>query len=54
MEDKRTNVVTTLVEKEIWDEINIARGHEPRSSFVRRILVEWYNRQPGPEKGMIQ
>lgn len=40
---QKTEMVTCLVEKELWDAIEQEKGREPRSSFVRRILVRWYN-----------
>ena len=36
-------MVTTLVEPEVYNKIEQERGHEPRSSFLRRIIVRWYN-----------
>ena len=39
--------VTVLVEPEIKEQIEKQKDHETESSFVRRILVRWYNKIPG-------
>jgi len=36
-------LVHALVEPQIYNKIEKERGHETRSSFIRRILVRWYN-----------
>jgi len=38
--------LAVLVEPEISGAIEQERGREPRSSFIRRILVRWYNSLP--------
>jgi len=40
-------LVAVLVAPEIFEYIENARGHERRSSFVRRIIVDWYNENSG-------
>lgn len=44
---KQKVMIPTMVEPEIKERIDQERGHETRSSFVRRILVRWYNQQKG-------
>ena len=41
---KRSEMLTTMIEPVLYLHIERKRGHETRSSFVRRILVDWYNK----------
>lgn len=46
---KQKVMIPTMVEPEIKERIDLERGHETRSSFVRRVLVRWYNQQKGAD-----
>lgn len=36
-------MVATMIEEKLLERIEQERGREPRSSFIRHILVDWYN-----------
>lgn len=43
-------LIYALIEPEILARIESEREHESRSSYVRRILVRWYNGLDGKEQ----
>ena len=43
-------IIHALVEPEVKQRIEQERGRETRSSFVRRIIIKWYNKLHGVKK----
>ena len=52
MDAKRIEIT---VSEELWRRVEVARGHEPRASFVKRALGEFLARDPGAlEKSLTE
>ena len=47
-------LVHALVEPEIKAAIEQDRARETRSSFIRRIIVRWYNTRPETKEEIIE
>ena len=47
-------LIHALVEPEIKEAIENDRGRETRSSFIRRIIVRWYNQRPETREKVVE
>jgi hypothetical protein len=47
-------LIHAMVESDLAKRIEIERNRETRSSFVRRVLVRWYNNLPDVKRNKGQ